>query len=1568
MASKSDRPSLRVLYTQGERDELLRSLIPKPPNLDAEDFRRALKLGEQDFELVETIVTLSFEKSGLSDFQTLSEPDALIAMNAAVLEPVKVLARVLPDVPEWFTTEWCTQIIQHLWQKRVDLLEVQREEIRRGKKRTGTGPSSGQGAAAPTTVSLRNMTFQLVMARNERGSKVFVEELASVRCLTPGKPANEAASYSLVDFIREFEAIVNSTRESPLRLARGALAYRTKAGISRPVQRQQHFEVALNDMFNTRGAQYVLKFHHREENATERNARLAADKAARKLKDEARIPTTAAKEKPKQSTVPERGRSPGPRKQRGNSPPPPTPPTRPLPPVPTATLLDKKTAVSHSSERAEILASEVKQEAERAESRAARSATGRSGSRARAAKAEAEKVIRKGERSAPGRNKPLPPLPASSTSTTSRVRRSSPPVSRAGSRTPRSSPAPTVKPARDYASPPRSNAANEASQRGNKISGAASSGSGDAASKSSSASGTAGARRGGSSRPGQHVPTNYPTPAGQAKPQLPRATVRSAAATELSEIVAPAQEHASHFSDSEGVEAGTWLGDRRSQKSRTEHARKALPPPPPPTLQEAATKTLYKGMRPIGHGIQIAGRRVSHLVSLVSPPSPRPKGAPGSYSGSPRVSVSSAVGRVATGLKGAKVVPPVPSRFPTPRFAPGKKIDKWEQQHLRYKDSHEVLEVQTYRRGGDEYVDDKADLFQEIEKELGEGEADDRGEDVDLADDEKDKMRGEYMTQQLQKMQNLPELAQMYDHDFAPPFPESPGPPRLNTRWVECCQLFQRDPSSTSIDERVQLAGLKTPLYLYQAFGVYWQMKTGRAVGGGFVADEMGLGKTLSFLAYFVAERQLAMLQWEMANPTRPNPANALKHSQLHLEAGQSRPDAICPSQKSRGPGWIACPCASPVTSALTAKPGVRLACVPPSLVPTWVEQWNHHIDEGNALLLLRLIIAHDASNEKPVGGGYDVRDVRHASNEKRMLAQRNPFDSSLHDRRTEFFEDGAQDHQERLLVLTTREYWGKHLARKYERKSALVWSPDAAGWTSGVRPGIVYGIAMIDECHEEFQKNKGRSGVLSTLPRSGRPFVWGYSGTPLTTTPRGIEGVLWAIERLWPKSYRKEIRHLTGLEQETQSGLELFSCQRLDAICRQFEDHVQENRGSSILFQDVYLRFKPFLSMFMLRRTADTPWFGQPLIKLPPHVHQDIILRHNAEYDGKIAQFEWTVQAGMEARITELQEKMRLQQPRHDDLSPKLGFNADMRLRSPLRLMASFPYLVTLAAANHPEHLDLTVEELRKFRGAHEKRKANPYFHHLKAITESSPKMMWLYGFLTELDQTRDVDGQEHKVVIMSEFNQVALIVKLWIEHHLRDKRQRVGLVYAGMSPRARRAVVDSFTDAHDDKGRRVQRQNYQFLVGTTRIIGAGLQLTRSSHVVLMEPDCEFYRELQGYARVHRLGQRNPTSRSYRLVDAGNRWERRILERQAERGEFPGRADCDEESPHRHGDVTELISRGSEPASPREGEGEGEDWMPAVLALFPPPAEGAAVAPAPTAGSGLPEHSAEEKDGRVRR
>ncbi|KAI9047127.1 hypothetical protein LZ554_008581 [Drepanopeziza brunnea f. sp. 'monogermtubi'] len=1615
MSVRNEPRPLRERYTEGEREEQLKSLLPKPPNLKPEDFRKALGLSQAQFEDVESIINLAFEDSGLSEFESLKDPDAMIRLNAAALEPVRALKTILADVPEWFTLVWCTRIIEYLHQKRLKKLGKEREEIRLGKKPESVVPT-GMGLSIPGAATLPNMTFELIMERNQKGSRLYVEELAASRFLEAGKPVNQSSSYSLKSFMREFEDIINQARESPLRLGHGALGYRTKAGIFKPISKQHHFEVAINDLFNNRGGAYKLKFHHREENNKERSSRIAAAAAARRLKDGQKEQSPAAqrlqdgakkqspaaqrlkdgpkeqspaaprlkngqkeqspaaqrlKDGPKEQSpaagglkVPEkavkqgqsksrensasrspathRGRSPGPKAT--NWSPPPTPsPNRPLPPIP------KRTATKDES---------VDREAARK----------RDGSGVRDVKGESEKVITKASQSDPRlpdrTEKPLPPLPTSSRPSSRAPGASSnltPTSSRPTSRTRKPSPAATgprrqpgpplaaVKPSRDYTPPPISRASQEAWRRGNKLNPPATAGQGSRnVSPASTSSVTSSIRRGKTSRPGMHVPAAAPTslppsslpssslpPSSQPQPSPPSAPVKPVAARRNPVIIVPRSDPVSRFSDSDDSISLSNLprnGPKPTtppkQRKKNTERRLKLMEEPPSTPREAVKRAVVKAIVPLGHGVISVGRRASRVLEMISPPSPS-KGAPEYQTDSPRNSLFRTISRVSTGLKDTKVGLGPSTRktlgIAKPRIFSGSKVvDKWAQQDLEFEGKGKVVAFHTYRRGGDEYMDDKADLFKDMEKEIRPGEADDLGDiREELDDDEPVATRGEYMVQQLQKMQNMPELAQMYDHDFTFPFPESPAKPAENTRWKQCCQLFQRDPESTSIDERVILAGLKTPIYLYQAFGIYWQMKTSRALGGGFVCDEMGLGKTLSFLAYMVVERQLAMLHWQVEHPGHIKNGG---HTHLTAEAAASDPTLACPSASRRGPGWIPCPCASPLTAQLVPKPGVRLAVVPPSLVSTWVEQWNTHIDESNQLMMMKLIIAHDASNDKPIGGGFDLRDARHRSNHIRVQADHVVYVAADRaDHTKEFFSDGARFAQERLLVLTTTEHYFKHYAKKFERTAPLwSWERKEEGEILPDQPvpGVVYGIAMIDECHEEFHKNQGRSAVLARLPRAGRPFVWGYSGTPITTTPKCLEGVLWAIENLWPKSHRRNVNHLTGLEQDRE--LAQFSCQRLGAIAEQFERDVKENKGSPILFRDIYLRLKPFLVMFVLRRTADTPWFGQPLIKLPPHMHKDILLEHEVEYDPKLEQWGWNVDDLVKSKLAELQNNLQDIDLRiaKEKLPTKFTFNSEMRMRFSQRIMATFPYLVQNAALLHPNHLDLTYEELKKFRGPNEKRPVNPYWVHLKGIGARSPKMMWIYHFIKELDQTKDVNGQEQKVVIMSEFNQVALVVKLWIETYIKDKAKRVGLVYAGMPPRERRSILDAFTDAKDDKGNRKQKADYQFLVGTTRIIGAGLQLTRACNVIMMEPDYEFYRELQGYARVHRVGQRNPESRSYRLLESGNQVESRILQRQAERGEFPGRPDEEEEDIHRYGDVTEIVAKY---ANPEEG-GEGEE------------------------------------------
>jgi len=62
-------------------------------------------------------------------------------------------------------------------------------------------------------------------------------------------------------------------------------------------------------------------------------------------------------------------------------------------------------------------------------------------------------------------------------------------------------------------------------------------------------------------------------------------------------------------------------------------------------------------------------------------------------------------------------------------------------------------------------------------------------------------------------------------------------------RWDKCARLFFHNPGNIGASERIHIPGLRTPLYLYQAFGVFVMFEMELFQGGGYNADDMGLGK-----------------------------------------------------------------------------------------------------------------------------------------------------------------------------------------------------------------------------------------------------------------------------------------------------------------------------------------------------------------------------------------------------------------------------------------------------------------------------------------------------------------------------------------------------------------------------------------------------------------------------------------------------------------------------------------------------------------------------------------------------
>ncbi|KAH8592808.1 hypothetical protein B0O99DRAFT_674250 [Bisporella sp. PMI_857] len=706
------------------------------------------------------------------------------------------------------------------------------------------------------------------------------------------------------------------------------------------------------------------------------------------------------------------------------------------------------------------------------------------------------------------------------------------------------------------------------------------------------------------------------------------------------------------------------------------------------------------------------------------------------------------------------------------------------------------------------------------------------------------------------------------------------------TRWEECCLLFNMDTAKTGVEERVQLAGLKQPLFQYQAFAVFWQMSTSRSSGGGFMADAPGLGKTLVFLAFIVVEHQLSLLHEDVKKSiaTGVNPDRDWETAdKRHRTPDNQSPDSDCPSSNER-PGWIRCPClrSSP---AFRMEPhrGVRLALVPTTLMANWRKQWAENIDLDIIGLDMRLLLAHP-------GGAENAKRHELAEFPDNIAALKSGT-SNLGEK----VPDTAFMHQERFLVLATSQGYESWISKfKSTREDILARRRTSNfrlpfGHKDEPKFNINIGIACVDEFHEDFRVGERRIDILARLP-GNEPWCWALSGTPIENTPRSLQGILNAIE----KQFNKRLINGQPTSWGQDRALRMFTHDVYERVCKEF-DMLAKAKGqhhNKSAIDDLKKRFLPFLIQFMIRRTPDTNWYGHGLAPLKPMFHHDIYLAHNATFDAEIEAMQPELDAAYSIALQTIQDKWRSEDPqkRAWPMPSQLGYSNTISVQYKLKILATCPWLVKLTTG--PTPMTLKNDELTKWKGKYEN---SPYGKNLQSIVESSPKLLWLRQFIIDLDKTKDVDGQEHKVLIMSQYNCICLLVKYMIETYIKNKKERVGFIHSSQSAREAAITIEAFSDETElDKDkkiiRRKHKENFQFLVGSTRQLGRGLQLTRASNVVLMEPDHKFEHEVQAFARVNRIGQRNPRAFSFRLIDEGSQIEEQIIERQIQLNQLPGK------------------------------------------------------------------------------
>lgn len=449
----------------------------------------------------------------------------------------------------------------------------------------------------------------------------------------------------------------------------------------------------------------------------------------------------------------------------------------------------------------------------------------------------------------------------------------------------------------------------------------------------------------------------------------------------------------------------------------------------------------------------------------------------------------------------------------------------------------------------------------------------------------------------------------------------------------------------------------------------------------------------------------------------------------------------------------------------MAPKPGIRIVFAPESLVNHWKEEFEKFVITNNydqnapgGGLDMKLAVA---AGLVPISSEGNIIDAKNSAIQGSLKSDRSLKPNS----RKIWNEDKPKPGHDRWLVVTTAQYY-KTWVKSFEYRSG----EDVLGGSK--RPGIVFGIAMIDECHQESQKGKAKSSILADLPKVGTPYVWGYSGTPFSSTPRPLEGVLWAIERHRPANITGWNLDNLDSQLDKYESIKLYNFTAFESLCHAFEqvhnDNQLDERDFINAADNIFTELEKFLQFFMLRRTAEMSWFSGPLLALKPHFHSDIWLEYQNNYPAQTAELINVVEQEKKQKLEYLKARWKADRPEYRTKHKEpvqLSHNTTFRVAWRLRIISTFPYLVNLAMVNHKNHLNLTAKEVAELSAL--KERTSPYFTHLKQIVESSPKAMWLHDFIMREiigapgKEQRDYNGRERKLVIITNFNPVALILK---------------------------------------------------------------------------------------------------------------------------------------------------------------------------------------------------------------
>ncbi len=604
-------------------------------------------------------------------------------------------------------------------------------------------------------------------------------------------------------------------------------------------------------------------------------------------------------------------------------------------------------------------------------------------------------------------------------------------------------------------------------------------------------------------------------------------------------------------------------------------------------------------------------------------------------------------------------------------------------------------------------------------------------------------------------------------------------------RWAEYCHFIGHNPARDHpTNDLIKFPGMKRTLKPHQVYLIFYQLVVSASgQNGGFCGDVMGFGKTTSAIGLFVA-RYIINTMWHYVTESRK------KGRKEHLAEGTlHQPQEVgakCPSGRFQG-GWE-CPC---VDSGflrrhnITAKGGVTCAIVPRNLIALWRAEWEKCIgtDKEDNQYRLRLVIAHAGSARS---GAYsldqstieDMRSTKGAVDENSSSwgpAATNPVQP----------RHGNDRH---FVVTTSHSLLNQLVERFHERREA---GTKRRPLYKDVSYRIAFSLFLRDEFHYERLETSKTIQVLSTWwSKTGNPWIWAYSGTPIERSPLDIAAYVRLLEK---DSWREQPR------------LRDCGSARLFADAKIWEGIKKSPEDNAELIRLVTARTQKQVNVLMIRRTEETRISGRPIIVLPPNHHRDVELLQHAGWEKPVQEFEARVKA-QALETYRLAERAWVEGGRRGD-PPRLrnAYNGSARYR--LHNCINVPYFCTLLRMCQETAEEEQAQRFERARQRHQRRlqdpnsvagarepridderfklenmpgwlsltqsemdqngwlsnpETSPYFRHIRDIARSSAKLAFIRQEVLRLWDTRDVHGAPVKQVYVSQYSASAMVIKL--------------------------------------------------------------------------------------------------------------------------------------------------------------------------------------------------------------